>query len=82
VSSDPKNLEQLCINTIRGLAIDGVQQANSGHPGMPMGTAAMAYALWTKHLNHNPKDPFPFVGGTRLDAALLAPSLDGLRPAA
>ena len=51
------DLETLCINTIRGLAMDAVQAANSGHPGMPMGTAPMAFALWTKHLRHNPKDP-------------------------
>lgn len=50
-------LDQLCINTIRTLAMDGVQKAKSGHPGMPMGTAAMAYVLWTKFLKHNPSDP-------------------------
>jgi len=47
-------LDQLCINTIRTLSIDGVQKAKSGHPGMPMGMAPTAYMLWTKHLNHNP----------------------------
>ena len=51
------NLDQLCINTIRMLSADAVQQANSGHPGMPMGDAAMAYVLWTKFLRHNPKNP-------------------------
>jgi transketolase len=45
------------INAIRFLAVDAVQKANSGHPGMPMGAAAMAYALWTRHLHFNPKDP-------------------------
>jgi transketolase len=45
------------INTIRFLAVDAVQKANSGHPGMPMGAAAMAYTLWTRHLRFNPKDP-------------------------
>ncbi|MEO6836326.1 MAG: transketolase [Candidatus Tumulicola sp.] len=45
------------INAIRFLAVDAVQKANSGHPGMPMGAAAMAYALWTRHLRFNPKDP-------------------------
>src|SRR5436190_14379896 len=50
-------LDQLCINTIRMLAVDGVQKANSGHPGLPMGAAPMAYALWTRHLKHNPKNP-------------------------
>jgi len=54
---DPIALENLCINTIRILSADAVQQANSGHPGMPMGAAAMAYTLWTKFLKHNPKDP-------------------------
>ena len=51
------NLDQLCVNTIRTLAIDGVQRANSGHPGMPMGAADMAYVLWTRFLKHNPADP-------------------------
>src|SRR5271165_3189544 len=53
-------LDDLCINTIRILAADAVQHANSGHPGMPMGAAAMAYTLWTKFLKHNPKDPHFF----------------------
>jgi len=48
------SLDELCINTIRFLAVDAVQQANSGHPGMPMGAAPMAYVLWTKFLRHNP----------------------------
>jgi transketolase len=48
------------INTIRFLAVDAVQKANSGHPGMPLGAAAMAYALWTRHLKFNPKDPHWF----------------------
>ncbi len=52
-----QTLEELCINTIRFLSADAVQNANSGHPGMPMGTAAMAYVLWTGFLKHNPKDP-------------------------
>ncbi len=51
------SLDQLCINTIRLLSVDGVQQANSGHPGLPMGAAPMAYTLWTRHLKHNPRDP-------------------------
>ena len=50
-------LDQLCINTIRFLSADGVQQANSGHPGLPMGTAPMAYTVWTRHLRHNPANP-------------------------
>src|SRR5512147_1016844 len=52
-----QSLEQLSINTIRTLAIDAVQKANSGHPGLPMGAAPMAYALWQHHLRHNPRDP-------------------------
>ncbi len=52
-----EHLDQLCINTIRTLAMDGVQKANSGHPGLPMGTAAMAYVLWTRFLRHNPINP-------------------------
>jgi transketolase len=54
---ETQTLEQLCINTIRFLSADAVQNANSGHPGMPMGAAAMAYTLWTKFLKFNPKDP-------------------------
>ena len=50
-------LDRLAIDTIRTLAIDGVQQANSGHPGAPMGMAPMAYALWTRHLRHAPTRP-------------------------
>jgi transketolase len=51
------DLERLCINTIRTLSIDMVQHANSEHPGMPLGSATMAYVLWTRHLRHNPKNP-------------------------
>jgi transketolase len=50
-------LDQLCINTIRTLSMDAVQKAKSGHPGLPMGAASMAYVLWTKHLKHNPSNP-------------------------
>ena len=50
-------LDQLCINTIRFLAVDAVQKARSGHPGMPMGAAPMAYVLWTRLLKHNPRNP-------------------------
>ncbi|UYN91286.1 MAG: transketolase [Anaerolineales bacterium] len=53
----PKDLQRLAINTIRFLSADAVQEANSGHPGLPMGAASMAYALWMRHLRHNPKDP-------------------------
>jgi transketolase len=52
-----RELDQLCINTIRMLSVDTVQKAESGHPGMPMGAATMAYVLWTRHLRHNPKNP-------------------------
>src|SRR5688572_298515 len=51
------NLDQLCINTIRTLSLDGVQKAHSGHPGLPLGMAPAAYVLWTKFLRHNPKNP-------------------------
>ncbi|MCX7754878.1 MAG: transketolase [Anaerolineales bacterium] len=50
-------LQQRAINAIRFLAADAVQQANSGHPGLPMGAAPMAYTLWTRHLRHNPRNP-------------------------
>ena len=49
--------QNLCINTIRILSVDAVQNANAGHPGMPMGAAAMAYTLWTRFLKHNPRNP-------------------------
>lgn len=49
--------DQLCINTLRFLAVDMVQKANSGHPGLPLGAAPMAYVLWTRWLRHNPRNP-------------------------
>jgi transketolase len=52
-----QSLEQLCINTLRFLSADAVQQANSGHPGLPMGAAPLAYTIWTRHLRHNPLNP-------------------------
>jgi len=52
-----QNIDQLCINTIRTLSIDGVQQANSGHPGAPMGLAPVAYELWQKYLKYDPANP-------------------------
>ncbi len=52
-----QSLDQLAINTIRTLAVDGVQKANSGHPGAPMGAAPMAYTLWTRFLRHAPTRP-------------------------
>jgi len=51
------DLDQLCINTIRTLSLDAVQKAESGHPGLPLGAAPMAYVLWTRFLRHNPKNP-------------------------
>ncbi|WP_026689801.1 transketolase [Alteribacter aurantiacus] len=51
------NVESLSISTIRTLAIDSIEKANSGHPGMPMGAAPMAYTLFSNYLNHNPKNP-------------------------
>ncbi|MDX6446395.1 MAG: transketolase [Blastocatellia bacterium] len=50
-------LDQLCINTIRTLTIDAVQKAKSGHPGLPLGAAPMAYAVWTKFMRYNPRNP-------------------------
>ncbi|NOQ65633.1 MAG: transketolase [Desulfobacterales bacterium] len=57
MNSQNPALDELCINTIRFLSVDAVQQANSGHPGMPMGAAPMAYVLWTKFLRHSPRNP-------------------------
>ena len=57
MTSPSDRLDLLAVNTIRTLSIDGVQQANSGHPGAPMGAAAMAYALWTRHMRHAPTQP-------------------------
>ena len=50
-------LDQQCINTLRFLSVDMVQKADSGHPGLPLGAAPMAYALWARHLKHNPRNP-------------------------
>ena len=59
VLDNPKTklLDQLCIDTIRTLAMDAVQKANAGHPGAPMGLAPVAYWLWEKFLRHNPDNP-------------------------
>jgi transketolase len=51
------DLDKLCINTIRTLTLDAVQKAESGHPGLPLGAAPMAYVLWTRFLRHNPRNP-------------------------
>ena len=50
-------LTQLAVNTIRMLAVDGVEKAKSGHPGMPMGAADYAFTMWYRYLRHNPQDP-------------------------
>ncbi len=50
-------LDQLCINTIRALSLDAVQRAESGHPGLPLGAAPMAYVVWTRFMRHNPRNP-------------------------
>jgi transketolase len=52
------DLDQTCVNTIRFLSVDMVQKANSGHPGLPLGAAPMAYVLWTKFLKHHPANPY------------------------
>jgi transketolase len=51
------DLDRLCIDTIRALSIDAVEKANSGHPGLPLGAAPMAFVLWQRHLRHDPRDP-------------------------
>ncbi len=51
------NIDTMSVNAIRVLAADAIQKAKSGHPGLPLGSAAMAYELWAKHMNHNPKNP-------------------------
>ncbi|HEX8720810.1 MAG TPA: transketolase [Pyrinomonadaceae bacterium] len=51
------DLDQLCVNTIRALSIDAVQRAESGHPGLPLGAAPMAYVVWTRFMRHNPRNP-------------------------
>ncbi|MEJ2716829.1 MAG: transketolase [Deltaproteobacteria bacterium] len=58
MSESIRQTDQLCINTIRMLAADAVEKAKSGHPGLPLGAAPMAYVLWTKFLRHNPGNPF------------------------
>ncbi len=58
MSTATKTLDALCVDTIRTLAIDAVQKAESGHPGLPLGAAPMAYVLWQRHLKHNPRDAF------------------------
>src|SRR5438477_5524192 len=57
MTATTQRIDELSINTLRILSADAVQNANSGHPGMPMGAAAMAYTLWTRYLKYNPRDP-------------------------
>ena len=78
-----QELKTLSINTIRTLAIDGVQQANSGHPGAPMGLAPVAYLLWQDFLRYDPADPtwpnrdrFVLSAGARLHVAVRHSLLD------
>src|SRR6185295_16002028 len=59
-SLSPAQLDQLSINTIRFLSVDAVEKAKSGHPGLPLGAAPMAYVLWTRLLHHNPTNPHWF----------------------
>ena len=57
-TTEPRGtLDEICINTIRTLSIDAVEKANSGHPGLPMGAAPMAYVLWTRHMRYDPAHP-------------------------
>eukprot|EP00276_Gloeochaete_wittrockiana_P009105 CAMPEP_0184644108 /NCGR_PEP_ID=MMETSP0308-20130426/863_1 /TAXON_ID=38269 /ORGANISM="Gloeochaete witrockiana, Strain SAG 46.84" /LENGTH=786 /DNA_ID=CAMNT_0027072441 /DNA_START=106 /DNA_END=2466 /DNA_ORIENTATION=+ len=58
ISSASMTVDEQCVNSIRFLAIDAVEKANSGHPGLPMGCAPMAYVMWTKFMKYNPKNPF------------------------
>ena len=55
--NETPELQNLALNTLRFLSVDGVQQANSGHPGLPLGAAPLAYTIWTRHLRHNPANP-------------------------
>ena len=50
-------IDTMSVNAIRVLSADAIQKAKSGHPGLPLGAAPMAYELWTRHMNHNPADP-------------------------
>jgi transketolase len=57
MSNEEIRLAERAINALRFISVDAIQKASSGHPGLPMGAAAMAYTLWTRHLNHNPANP-------------------------
>src|SRR5918996_2903648 len=56
-TTDSRTLDELCVNTIRTLSMDGVQKANSGHPGTPMALAPVAYVLYTRVMRHSPANP-------------------------
>ena len=84
-SAQQGSLDELCVNTIRTMAMDAVEAAKSGHPGLPMGAAAMAYVLWTRFLRHNPSNPqwpnrdrFILSAGHGSHAALRAAASDRL----
>ena len=86
MATPSKDDSSLMANAIRALAMDAVQQANSGHPGAPMGMAEIAVALWDRHLKHNPRNPhwpdrdrFVLSNGHALDAAVRAAAPDRLR---
>ena len=79
-------IDNLSINSIRILSADAIQKANSGHPGLPLGCAAIGYEVWANQMNHNPanpgwanKGPFCVVGRTRLHAAVFPPSFIRIR---
>ena len=57
MATSSTSIEQLAINTIRTLSMDGVQQANSGHPGTPMALAPVAYSIWNQAMNYDPAHP-------------------------
>src|ERR1700752_821993 len=76
-------IDQLCINTIRTLSMDAVQQAKSGHPGTPMALAPLVYTIWNRVMRFDPKDPvwpnrdrFVLSNGHALDAAVVLPPPD------
>src|SRR4030042_6647973 len=56
--AEGRDIDEVAITTLRTLAIDGVEKANSGHPGMPLGAAPMAHVLWTRHLKFDPAHPY------------------------
>jgi len=73
-------LQDQAIKTLRFLSVDMVEKANSGHPGLPMGCAAIAYTVWTRHLRFNPQDPLRPVGWPRQRPAVFPAVPDRPRP--